>query len=138
MGSLKFLKDAFKSVIGIVDKVVVDKDKRAELKAELQRLEANIDMKIISMEMQIVKSKASVIQAEAAGEDWIQRSWRPYTMVVFVFVVIWAVILVPLFKLPPPDVNNVPPEVWSIIKLGLGGYIIGRSVEGAVKKWRNN
>jgi hypothetical protein len=32
---------------------------------------------------------------------------------------------------------EIPSAMWDLLKLGVGGYIIGRSVETAVKTWRH-
>jgi hypothetical protein len=68
------------SLIPVVGKVLdrvlpdtVEKDKvRAELQASLMEHSASIE-----------KAAASVVVAEAKGESWIQRSWRPITMLSF-------------------------------------------------------
>jgi hypothetical protein len=30
-----------------------------------------------------------------------------------------------------------PPDLWALIKLGLGGYVVGRSAEKCVTAWKN-
>ncbi len=35
-------------------------------------------------------------------------------------------------------VLETPSEVWALIKLGVGGYVFGRSVEKGVKVWRQS
>ena len=68
---------------------------------------------------------AQIIQQEAASSHWLAANWRPLTMVVFVMLIVarW-------FGFTAP---NLAPEeyikLWDIVELGLGGYVIGRSVE---------
>jgi len=31
----------------------------------------------------------------------------------------------------------LPPDMWELLKIGVGGYIVGRSVEKGVKVWKD-
>ncbi len=42
-------------------------------------------------------------------------------------------LIVPLFGSPMAD---IPPDMWDLLKLGVGGYVVGRSVEKGVRVWR--
>jgi len=42
---------------------------------------------------------------------------------------------VPLFGGPKAD---IPPDMWDLLKLGIGGYVVGRSVEKGVKVWKGD
>ena len=65
---------------------------------------------------------------EAQG-NWLQKSWRPLVMLCFTFIILLGVfILIPLL-----DDNS---EFWNLLEIGLGGYIIGRSVEKVTGKIR--
>lgn len=73
----------------------------------------------------MLREASSVIQTEATG-NWLQRSWRPITMLVFVFIVVYSKFVALVFNLPVPELE---PEFFELIKLGLGGYVVGRSIE---------
>ena len=32
--------------------------------------------------------------------------------------------------------EDIPPDMWDLLKLGVGGYVLGRSVEKGVKVWK--
>lgn len=70
-------------------------------------------------------AQAGIVQAEVASSNWLAASWRPVTMLIFV-----ALICARWFGWAAP---NLQPdeyiELWSIVKIGLSGYVIGRSVE---------
>lgn len=119
IGSL--LKDLREAITG---KAIEDPNKRAE-----------ILMKLKEAELLTQQLRARVIEAEAKSEHWITSAWRPITMLVFVFIIANNYILVPYFtalglKIPTLELTN---QMWGLIKLGLGGYIIGRSTEKVVK-----
>jgi hypothetical protein len=70
--------------------------------------------------------QTDIIIAEAKG-NWLQRSWRPILMLSFGFIVIYTKFI---SQLAPQLITPVlEPEFWSLLKLGIGGYVIGRSGE---------
>jgi hypothetical protein len=65
--------------------------------------------------------QAKVIQAEAQGSSWLQRNWRPITMITFLILVVCDAFGLLTFRLAE--------QAWTLLQIGLGGYVIGRSVE---------
>ena len=119
-------------VVGnVLDRVLpdtVEKDKvRAELQASLMEHSASIE-----------KAAASVVIAEAKGESWIQRSWRPITMLSFVVIIVNNYIVVPWLKTfgLPAVFLEIPPDMWTLLSLGLSGYIVSRGAEKGIKSWK--
>lgn len=86
-----------------------------------------LEAKILQIESDIKQAQASVIIAEATGESWLQRSWRPMTMLTFV-----VIIILNQFGLFPEELSN---EIWAVLKIGIGGYVIGQSAEVVADKW---
>jgi uncharacterized membrane protein YeaQ/YmgE (transglycosylase-associated protein family) len=90
-------------------------------------------VKIREIEAQLEQTRLEVrgqaVQAEAKGESWLQRNWRPLTMVWFSFLVgaYW-------FGYTPENLSEEAVlSLFGLIKLGLGGYVIGRSAEKITK-----
>lgn len=78
---------------------------------------------------ELQSQQRDVIVAEAKG-NWLQRSWRPILMLGFGFIVIYAYFIEPAFiTVEEPISESLKPEFWSLLRLGIGGYIIGRSAE---------
>ena len=115
-----------KGLFDIVDQSVEDKDQAARIKALLQQ-------KVLDGQMKEIEAAAQIIVAEANGESWLQRNWRPVTMLTFVTIIANNYIVAPLFGTPSAE---VPPDMWDLIKIGLGGYVVGRSVEKGIKVWK--
>ncbi len=111
-----------------VDQAVEDKDEAARIKARLQEM-------VLTGQMREIEEAAQVIRAEATGESWLQRNWRPLLMCLFGVIVANNYIVVPLFGGPKAD---IPPDMWDLLKLGIGGYVVGRSVEKGVKVWKGD
>lgn len=84
--------------------------------------------------IQLFEAQRDAIVAEAKSAHWLTATWRPITMLTLVFIVANNFIIAPyagaLFgvnlMLPIPD------QMWTLITLGVGGYIGGRSLEKIV------
>lgn len=109
----------------VIDKAVPDKNLA-------QQLKANIAAAFAEEGMALIKAAASIINTEANG-NWIQRSWRPLTMLTFVGLVVckwmgWT---------DQSVTEAVELQLMEIIKIGLGGYVVGRTVEKGIKTWKS-
>ena len=115
-------------VVDVVDQAVTDKDLAAQIKAQIQVKSMEIDHSEFVTE---ITEQSKVIQAEATGTGWLQRNWRPGIMTLFGLIILNNYILNPWLS-AMFDINimmDIPPEMWALLKLGIGGYIAGRSVE---------
>jgi len=76
----------------------------------------------------VFMAQSDIVKAEAASDHWLAASWRPIVMLTFT-----ALIVARWFGWAAPGLSE--PEVlklWSIVEFGLGGYVVGRSVEKIV------
>jgi holin (3TMs family) len=121
-----FLGPLVSGIFGVIDKAVEDKDQAARIKAKLQEM-------VLTGQMKEIEAAAQVIVAEAKSDSWIARSWRPILMLLFGLIIANNYLVVPLFGTPVAD---IPPDMWDLLKLGVGGYVLGRSVEKGVKVWK--
>jgi len=116
----------------------VFKDLREAITGEAIK-DPNTKLKLLesiqAAEAKMMKAKAKTIVAEASSEHWIVASWRPITMLTFVAIIANNYIIAPYFKSWGYDVPtlDIPPDMWTLLQLGLTGYIIGRSAEKAIK-----
>lgn len=118
-------------VFEAVDKAIPDAGQAAQLKAQIQTV-------VISADSQALAEQAGIVEAEAKGESWLQRNWRPLTMMTFVFIVANNYIIAPYAQaIFDRSVSlPTPPDLWALIKIGLGGYVVGRSAEKCVSAWK--
>ena len=114
-----------------VDKAIPDQDLSAKLKASIQTA-------ILSADAQALQEQAGIVTAEAQGESWLQRNWRPVTMMVFVFIVANNYVIAPYAQalFDRSVALPTPPDLWALIKIGLGGYVVGRSAEKCMAAWK--
>ena len=113
-------------IFNVIDKAIEDKDQAAAIKARLQEM-------VLSGQLREIEEAAATIRAEATGDSWLQRNWRPRLMVLFGVIVANNYLVVPLFGTPAAE---IPPDMWDLLKLGIGGYVVGRSVEKGIKVWK--
>ena len=114
-------------LFGLIDQAVEDKDEAGRIKARLREMALDGRMKEI-------EAAAATVAAEVRGESWLQRNWRPGLMALFGLIVANNYVLVPLFGTPSAE---IPPDMWDLLKLGVGGYIVGRSVEKGARAWKS-
>jgi len=121
MGLFAFLGDAIKPVTELIGSIHTSAEEKGKLVNEMQKLQNDIASKMLEYEAKVLDLQTSVIKSEATGASWMQRNWRPVTMLTFLVLVVcdsfgWLS-------------NRLAPEAWTLLQLGLGGYVIGRSVE---------
>jgi uncharacterized membrane protein len=118
-------------VPSIIDKIIPDPQAAMEAKLKLVELTQAGELK--SLEGQI-----AIITAEASSQHWLTANWRPITMLVFVFIIANNYILYPYLSLfwNAAPALEIPPDMWGLLKIGLGGYVLGRSAEKAVTAWK--
>lgn len=109
----------------IIDKVIPNPEQREKAKLELLRQQQDGDLREIEAQLK------SVV-AEINGDSWLQRNWRPATMLTFVTLVVakWM-------GFTAPGVSEaIELELMNLIQIGLGGYVVGRSAEKVAKVWK--
>ena len=121
------VKGLFAPVKELISEAIVDKDKANEVSAALYATQAQVVTTVLDLEAKVVEAQASAINSEAKGESWLQRNWRPITMLTFVGLVVakWLGLTASV------DIA-VEIQLMELIKIGLGGYVVGRSAEKIV------
>jgi hypothetical protein len=118
MNLLSVVKEALSPLAELAGEFIVDKDKRIEF-------QTRIYMAINDLSRALLDAQSKIITAEAQGESWLQRNWRPMTMLTFVGLIVarW------LGFVAPGVTEAVELELMTLVQIGLGGYVVGRSVE---------
>ena len=125
MSIFNFLSNIIAPVAKLIDEVHTSPEEREGLRLEFYKLQFGIFEKTMEYEQQLLKAKSDIIVAEAQG-NWLTASWRPITMLTFLLLVVLDSF--GLLASPLAD------EAWTLLQLGLGGYVVGRSVEKFVPK----
>lgn len=126
MKLLSFLSEIISPVMDSLDELVTSDEERLQIKARLFDAQNQMSMKVMEYETKLIDAKAEVITAEAQGQSWMQRNWRPITMLTFLVLVVCDSFGLLAFRLTE--------EAWTLLQIGLGGYVVGRSAEKIMPK----
>ncbi|MBI5233525.1 MAG: hypothetical protein HY880_04150 [Deltaproteobacteria bacterium] len=88
-------------------------------------------MRFAELEGALAEARTSVIIAEAQGQSWLQRNWRPLLMLVIITIVANNYIIYPYLNIFTDKVKvlDLPDKLWTLMEIGVGGYILGRTAE---------
>lgn len=116
---IQALIPALAPIVGqIVGSLFPDPTEKAKAEAEAMR-------QLLAYQGDIEAAAAKIIQTEAASTHWLAANWRPLTMITFT-----ALIVARWMGWVAPNLSEAEYlKLWSIIEFGLGGYVVGRSVE---------
>ena len=127
-----WLAGLFKPVSDVIDELHTSKEEKGQIEVALTSAMTEAGVKILDYETKLAQAQSAIIIAEAQGQSWLQRNWRPVMMLTFGFIVLWNHAAAPIFawafgaNLPP---LSLPGGLWTTIQIGIGGYIGGRSLE---------
>jgi|TARA_B110000093_G_C12910381_1_gene384481 hypothetical protein len=107
-----------KDLLGGLDKLFTSKEEKIKAESIIKEI-------ILQKKLELQQMQTDIILAEAKG-NWLQRSWRPILMLSFGFIVIYVKFLAPIFGFTIPILEI---EFWELLKIGIGGYVVGRSAE---------
>ena len=106
-------------------------DKTIENKADAEKIKQNIQQQLLSGQLKELEAQASIIVAESKG-GILQRNWRPMLMITFA-----GLIVAHWFGYTAPDIpETVQNSLLNIVLVGMGGYIVGRSGEKIMDKYK--
>ena len=131
------------SVGKIIDKFKHSPAEKAAAHLELGKLQHNMVQEALTFEIKQVQAQASIILAEAKA-GWLTRNWRPMLMIVFMVIIVNNFLIWPYSHELGIVAKQLEFPVWmqDLLKLGVGGYIGGRTVEkvipATVAAWRGS
>lgn len=105
----------------LIDRLWPDQDKKDQAKLALMEMAQKGELAELT-------GRAEIVKTEAASQHWLAANWRPILMLTF-----GGLIVARWFGWAAPNLSEAEYlKLWSIVELGLGGYVIGRSVEKIV------
>lgn len=114
--------DPITAVLGIggklIDRLWPDPEQKAQAQIALLELAQKGELTEFT-------ARAEIVKAEAASSHWLAANWRPILMLVF-----GGLIVARWFGFAAPELSEAEYlKLWDIVEFGLGGYVVGRSVE---------
>ena len=122
---LGFIADIFKPAAKLVDDLHTSDEEKMQIEKVMFKMEQEMTLRMMEYESQLLTAKTDIIKSEASSASWIARNWRPITMLSFLLLVV----LDSFGWLP----NPLAKEAWTMLQIGLGGYVVGRSGEKIAK-----
>ena len=122
MNPLNILNKLVTPVTDIIKEVVPDKDLAKNLQHDIQKT-------LLENVTELLEAQRSIIIAEIQSENWLAQSWRPIVMLVLAGCVLahW------LGFTPENLTSDETSDLFDVVKIGLGGYVVGRSAEKVTK-----
>lgn len=113
---MKLLSGLAGEIGGIINNLTISSKEKKELESRVTQI-------VYRYSSELSQNQTNIISRETGG-NWLQRSWRPLVMLSFAAVVLLGTFI---------DIPYLGEEskFWNLIEIGLGGYVVGRSLEGA-------
>jgi len=115
----------FKPAVDLIDEMHTSKEEKLEAKARLIEAEAAAVTTAIDYERGILEGQAKIVATEAGSEHWLTAIWRPVVM-----LGMFTLVVGDTFGILP---NPLSAQAWTLLQIGIGGYVAGRSAEKIVK-----
>lgn len=113
---MKLLSGLVGDIGGIINSLSISSTEKKELETKMTQV-------VYSYAGELTQQQAEIVMKETQG-NWLQRSWRPLVMLAFAGVVLLGTVV------DIPYLEN-DSKFWNLIEIGLGGFVVGRSIEGA-------
>lgn len=122
---LEVLSVVFKPLVDLIDELHTSDEERLQAKQKLFEAQSTLYMRVLDFEARQLEAQSRIVEAEAKSETWLTSSWRPIVMLTFATLVVarW-------FGYSAPNIPlEIESQLWTLLQIGLGGYVAGRSVE---------
>jgi hypothetical protein len=125
---------ALAPIVGdLVGRLVPDSSKNSDIEREIK-------LALLEHTDSLENIRGEIVLAEAKSTNWLTSSWRPLLMMVVIAIIACNFLLFPIIRIFYPEMITLelPSELWSLLQIGVGGYVVGRSGEKMIDKWSSN
>jgi len=134
VGIFGFLGGLVKPLVGLVDELNTSDEERLQLHLAITQIESDLKEAGYKYDTALAEARSSIIVAEAKSQSWLARNWRPLVMLTFAV----EIVLISTGSMDVDSLVLVPEQMWRLLQIGIGGYIVGRSAEKIVPQVFNN
>lgn len=128
MGVIELIAGIFKPAADLIDELHTSDEERLLHKERLLDVQAAAMQQVFNYETETLKMRAQIVNSEAQSEHWLTSTWRPITMLAMLSLVVGD-----SFGWLP---NPLSSEAWTLLQIGIGGYVVSRSGEKVVDTFR--
>ncbi len=121
----------------LIDRIFPDKEKQDAAKLELQKATNDAVAQQLEAQSKQIQSQADVVKAEVQSESYAARNWRPHLMYMIMILLLNNYLISPILVAfgVPIIVAPIPPDMWTLLTIGVGGYVVGKSGEKMVSSY---
>ena len=116
----------------VVKRLIPDTSRHAEIEREVK-------LALLESSDTLEAQAGKIILAEAGSTNWLTAAWRPLLMLVVIAIIAMNYLFFPIINMVfEPEVSLVlelPDQLWDLLTIGVGGYVVGRTGEKMVDKW---
>jgi hypothetical protein len=127
MNIFSLIGSIFKPAADLIDNIHTSEEERLEKKGDLLAIQAEVMSAALDFETKQLALRAEIVSAEAKSEHWVTATWRPIVMLSFS-----ASVMAYWFGLTPELPAEAVDAMFTLVQIGVGGYVVGRSVEKVV------
>ena len=128
MGFIDLIAGIFKPAAELIDELHTSEEEKLKQQRRLLEIQAMVLDSSLQYEKEMMTSRAEIINSEAKSEHWITATWRPITMLTFLALAVGDSL--GLLQTPLRD------EAWTLLQLGISGYIFSRGAGKVIKEVR--
>jgi hypothetical protein len=134
IGITDLIAGIFKPAADLVDELHTSEEEKLQAKAHMLDVQAAAMDRVFDYEKSTLEARAKIVNSEAQSEHWLTANWRPLVMITFTGLVVGRYLGFEAPNMTPEDHENL----WLLIQLGLGGYVVGRSGEKMLKTYKQS
>lgn len=115
----------FRPAAEMIDQVHTSDEERMDAKGRLLDKMITLITNALEYEARTLEARAKIVEAEAKSNNPLTAAWRPITMLTFLAIVVGSA----FGWIDANNLKDVPEQMWTLLQIGIGGYIGGRSAE---------
>ena len=119
-----------KAANGIIGRFKASPEEKAAAAQAMFEAQVEAERQQIEREKHLVGEQSKIIRAEIGSGSWLAGNWRPLCMLLLVGCVVCHWLGIGATDLPPEVVLSL----LNLVKIGVGGYVVGRTVEKVAGK----
>lgn len=132
MSLFTLIASAIEPVTKLIDELHTSDEEKQQIKAKVFDAQSKLYTATLEHEKSLIEAQSKAINAEAQGHSWLQRNWRPVTMLFFLYLLgsYWHG-YAPEYLVENPQLVE---KLFSLLQIGIGGYIASRGLEKVAPK----
>lgn len=129
LGISDLIAGIFKPAAELIDNLHTSTEEKLEQKRLLLEVQGRAMDRVHEYNTALLEGQSRIVNSEAQSEHWLTATWRPIVM-----LGLFTLVMLDSFGWLP---NRLSEEAWLLLQIGLGGYVVGRSVEKGIKTYKS-